>query len=121
MRLSDTEWTVMQAVWTAGPTTARAVHGQVADSTEWTYSTVRTLLTRLVEKGALSARKLGQTTEYTALVSQESAQRSALRSLLERAFGGHVGPMVQHLVSDKNLSPKDREQLQRLLEEEESP
>lgn len=111
----------MQAVWSAGRTTARAVHGQVLDATDWTYSTVRTLLSRLIDKGALAASRDGQTTEYSALITQDAAQNSALRSLMERAFGEQVGPMVQRLVRGQQLSAEDREALRGLLEEEQSP
>lgn len=122
MRLSDSEWTVMQAVWGrpsgAGPATARDVHSAVSEETNWTYSTVRSLLSRLVEKGALAGAKRANQTEYEPQVSQDVAQRSALRSLLDRAFGGRVDALAQHLADEKSLSAKDRKELQRLLDEE---
>jgi len=117
MRLSDTEWTVMAAVWgaPAQPVSAREVHARVADA-NWSYSTVRTLLARLVEKGALATARRGNALEYRPLVGAAEARRSALRSLVDRAFGGRVTALVQHLAEDEHLSVTERAELERLLE-----
>lgn len=120
MRFSDSEWTVMQAVWDGAESedavTARDVHGAVVRETDWTYSTVRTLLTRLVGKGALTARKRGQKTEYVHEVGRDVARRSALRSLVERAFDGRVDALASHLADERSLSARERRTLKRLLE-----
>lgn len=120
VRLSDTEWTVMAAVWGGGsqPSTARDVHARVADSTGWSYSTVRTLLARLVEKGALADARRGNALEYRACVTAEEARRSALRSLVDRAFGGRVTALVQHLAEDEALCGEERAELERMLAED---
>lgn len=117
MRLSDTEWTVMAAVWTGGaqPVTAREVHARVAGDTDWSYSTVRTLLARLVEKGALADARRGNALEYRARVTAEQARRSALRGLVDRAFGGRVTALVQHLAADEALTGDERAELERML------
>lgn len=120
MRLSDTEWTVMDALWTrAGASTARDVLGDVQATTDWSYSTVRTLLGRLVEKGAVADARRGNLLEYRPLVSASEARRSALRSLVDRAFGGRVATLVQHLTEDERLSTREREEIARMLAEDE--
>ena len=60
MRLSDAEWTVMAALWEESPRTARDVHSAVSGDTDWSYSTVRTLLGRLAEKDAVRFPRLGR-------------------------------------------------------------
>jgi BlaI family penicillinase repressor len=117
MRLSDAEWTVMNAVWQRSPASARDVLGRVGAQTGWAYTTVKTMLERLAEKGALRARKQGNTSLYEPLVTREQARRSALRSLLDRAFDGALGSLLQHLVAEERLSRRDREKLARLLHE----
>lgn len=116
MRLSDTEWTVMVSLWARDrASTAREVLEDVEAGTEWSYSTVRTLLGRLVEKGAVADARRGNQLEYRPLVSEGEARRSALRSLVDRAFGGRVTSLVQHLSEDAVLSEADRVELARML------
>ena len=127
MRLNDSEWTVMGAVWSAaeaardGEVTAREVHDRIGDSAEWSYSTVRTLLARLVEKGALRERKRGNQSMYVTLVTQDEARSSAIRSLLERAFDGTFGSLLQHVAAREKLSRRDRAALASLVDELDPP
>lgn len=123
VRLSDSEWTVMRAVWEAAEVgadrevTAREVHDRIGDSAEWAYTTVRTLLARLVGKRALGERKRGNQSFYSARITRGEARASALRSLVDRAFDGTFGSLVQHIVSTERLSRREREQLERLIDE----
>jgi BlaI family penicillinase repressor len=117
MRLSDTEWIVMRAVWSRSPTSAREIHEAVSGETGWAYTTLKTLLARLVEKGVLSERKRANTSVYEPLVSERDARGSALRSLVDRAFDGAFGTLLQHLVTVERLSARDRAALDRLLAE----
>ena len=118
MKLSDSEWTVMNVVWQRSPASARDVLEGTAEATGWAYSTVKTILTRLVEKGALSEHKRANTSLYEPCVTREKARREAVRSLLDRAFEGTFGTLLQHLVSDEKLSAKDRDKLSAMLAEQ---
>lgn len=120
MRLSDAEWTVMDAVWDHGQATAREVQDTVVGTTGWAYSTTKTLLTRLVEKGVLRERKRGNASVYAPILDRTDARRSALRTLLDRAFRGDSGSFFQHLVAEEPLTAQDRARLRELLSEEES-
>jgi len=120
MKLTEAEWTVMQAVWRRSPASARDVLETVGGETRWAYTTVKTLLGRLVEKGALHERRRANQSLYEPRVSRGEARRSALRGLVERAFGGSLSTLVQHMASEERLSRKDRERLARLLAEDES-
>lgn len=117
MKLSDAEWTVMNALWEKSPANARAVLEHCEAETAWAYTTVKTLLARLVDKGALSVSKRANTSVYEPLVSRTEARHSALRSLLDKAFDGAFGPLLQHMVSDEKLSKRDRRELNSKLEE----
>jgi BlaI family penicillinase repressor len=121
MRLSDTEWTVMRAVWARGPASARDVLEAVTAETGWAYTTVKTLLARLVEKGALSERKRANQSIYEPLVTARTARVAALRALVDRAFDGVFGSLVQHLVAEERLSDRDRAALRAMLEADEPP
>lgn len=120
MRLNNSEWKVMQVVWDAAPVGARGVHDALAAETGWAYTTVKTLLERLVEKGALAARREGRATSYTARLDRQDARRSAVQALMDQAFGGGLAPLLQFLSADESLRPAERDELRRLLDEAEA-
>lgn len=109
----------MNAVWSRSPASARDVLERTQRETGWAYSTVRTMLARLAEKGAVSVRKRANTSLYEPRITRGRARRAALRALLENAFDGTVGPLIQHMVAEEKLAPRDRETLARMLAEAE--
>ncbi len=118
MQLSSTEWKVMHALWQRSPATAREILGAVDEETHWAYTTVRTLLARLVEKGAVAEHKQANTSIYEPILAREDARKDAVQSLLDRVFDGTAGSLVQHLIRERKLSKKDRAALARMLEED---
>jgi len=117
LKLSDAEWTVMRAVWARTPASARDVLEHAEGETEWAYTTVKTLLARLVEKGAVSMRMRGNVSLYEPRVTMRQARIAALRSLVDRAFDGTFGTLLQHLIAEEKLSPRDRAALARMIED----
>ncbi len=105
----------MNAVWDSAPASARDVLERVGDETGWAYTTVKTLLGRLVEKGALDVRMRANTSLYEPRITRDAARRSALRSLLDKAFDGTVGALVQHFAAEAKLTRKDRDALAAML------
>lgn len=112
--LSDAEWKVMNAVWADAPTTARRVLDALEADTGWKYSTVKTMLERLVDKGALRTRMDGITSVYTPTLTLEDARRTALHDLADKAFGG-MDSLAHFFVVDEKLSSKERRRLAELL------
>jgi predicted transcriptional regulator len=115
--LSGAEWKVMHCVWDHAPVTAREVRERL--DSRWAYTTIKTFLDRLVEKGALRARRDGGATVYTPAVSRRDARRAAVRALAEKAFHGAVGPLVHFLIEDRKIGAAERAELRRLLREDE--
>jgi predicted transcriptional regulator len=109
----------MNAVWDAGEATARQVLDRLEGRPGWAYTTVKTLLDRLVAKEALRARTQGGARVYAPVVPRLGARRRAVADLLQRAFDGAVAPMVHALLGAGRLSDRDRREIQRLLAEEE--
>ena len=105
----------MNAVWRGAPCTARDVWERTGGRDGWAYTTVRTLLQRLVDKGAIAVHKRGNTSVYEPRIERSLAQRSAVRSLLDRVFDGAFGGLVQHLVDEAPLKARDRRALAELL------
>lgn len=106
----------MNVLWEDAPRSAREVLVVVEEETRWAYTTVKTMLTRLVTKGALKEDRRGNTALYTPRLSREGARQTALRSLVDRAFGGEALPLVQNLLDARELTSKDRERLRALLD-----
>jgi BlaI family penicillinase repressor len=117
VRLTGSEWKVMRALWQGHPATARELRERLVQDVSWAHTTIKTLLARLVAKGAVSESKQGNTSVYEPLLGQDDARRTSLRTLLEQAFGGAVEPFLSFLARDKTLTPAQRRQLARILAE----
>jgi BlaI family transcriptional regulator, penicillinase repressor len=117
VRISDAEWDVMEVVWKSGSATAADVIEALAGRRGWNHSTIRTMLARLVEKGALRYEVDGPRYIYRAAVTRKRCVRDESRSFLERVFGGDVGSLLVHYVRESRVEPKDLEALRRLLDE----
>ena len=115
--ISAAEWDVMSALWDGGPATAADVVAAVADRRAWSPRTVKTLLTRLVKKRAVSYEARGREYLYRAAVTRDAVVRAESRSFLARVFGNAVGPMLVQFVRQADLSPAEVEQLRRALDE----
>jgi BlaI family transcriptional regulator, penicillinase repressor len=115
MKIADTEWLVMRVVWQMGPVGAAEVIAEVLPPTGWSHRTVRTLLNRLVKKGALRAEMVDGRNIYRAKVAQSQCVRRESRSFLERVFEGDAGRMLVHFVQNEKITPEQIKQLKALL------
>src|SRR4051812_49142438 len=121
LQISDAEWDVMERVWASGPCTAADVIGQLRATHDWNHSTIRTLLARLVEKGALAYDVDGARYIYRAAASRRRCVRQEGRSFLEKAFGGDVAALLAHFVQEASLDREQIEQLRQLLAQKKNP
>src|SRR5215471_4927156 len=96
--ISDSEWDVMEPIWEAGSCSAAEVIKRLRTTHDWNHSTIRTLLARLVEKGALEYEVDGSRYIYRAAVSRQQCVRQESRSFLNKFFGGDVSELVAHFV-----------------------
>ena len=115
VELTKAEWTIIKAVWNGEPCTAPEIQERLQKETQWTYSTVRTLMERMAAKGLLTAEKVRNQTLYRSAVTREQAQRSELLYALKNAFNGALTPMVQCLLETESLSPQDLAELESLI------
>jgi predicted transcriptional regulator len=116
MRLTPAEWRLMKAVWRGHPVTARGIEDRLPDEGRWAYTTIRTMLSRLVAKGALAERKEGRTSLYEPRLTPRKARASALGALVTDAFDGAFGNLVHFLVEEEELTPAERQRLIGLLQ-----
>lgn len=115
VELTETEWAVIKVVWEDEPCTAPSVQEKLRAQTGWTYSTVRTIMDRMVAKGLLTGEKAGKVTLFRAGVTRRQAQRSELLYALKNAFNGALTPMLQCLLDSGKLSSQELEELESLI------
>ena len=87
VRITHAEWEVMAVVWQRAPVAASAVEAELRDSKQWSLATVRTLLRRLVNKGALVQRSRGQAVPLYAAGFDEGRVRQESESFWDRVLG----------------------------------
>ena len=117
MQISEAESAVMDVLWRSHPLSAEDVVAALADSRQWQEATIKTLLNRLLNKGAIRAEKDGRRYLYSPMVKREDWVLEESRGLLERLFDGRVAPLVAHFSAHRKLSEKDVAELRKLLEE----
>ncbi|MFI4862456.1 MAG: BlaI/MecI/CopY family transcriptional regulator [Phycisphaerales bacterium JB063] len=112
--LSDAEWEVMNVVWDTHPATA----AQVVDALPRRSSqTVKTLLNRLLHKGALRYEAEGKRYLYCPAMTRERCLRQASKSFINHVFSGDPGSLVSHLIEHHRLSEQDLAALRDQLDE----
>jgi predicted transcriptional regulator len=120
VELTEAEWSVIKAVWETEPCTAPTIQEKLFKPTGWHYSTVRTLMDRMVAKGVLKAKKEGKLTIYQSAVTRAQAQSSELLYALKHAFNGALTPMVQCLLDTNEISHTELDELKKIIAAHES-
>jgi len=116
-RIASAEWEVMKIVWKRKSCSAQQVVDALAASSSWTPATVKTLLNRLLRKGALKFQKSGKSYIYSPVWKEEQCRKLEAESFLDRVFGGALSPMLAHFVRSRRLGREDLRELERILKE----
>lgn len=116
MDITDAELEVMKVLWKAPGLTAAEVHNELEREQSWSRQTVKTLLSRLVEKGALSTDSAGRAFLYTPAIERDAYETRAARRFVDKVFSGRAAPLVAHLADGKGLSEDDLAELEALIE-----
>ena len=117
-QISDSELELMRIVWSAG---GAALYAQIMEAMgeagrTWQKNTVITLLSRLVDKGFLTVRKLGRRNEYSAAVSEAEYQAAQTRVLVNKLYAGSAKGLIAALIQQEAVSPGELEELKRFWE-----
>jgi predicted transcriptional regulator len=114
MRISDAELAVMDVLWSEPGIGAAEVAGKI-EGRDWSDKTVKTLLARLVDKGALGVERDGRRYLYHPQVARSEHRKSMVGRLVDNLFGGKAAPMVAHLAEARDLSDEDIAELENLV------
>lgn len=114
-RIADSEWRVMQVLWEKGPQTANDVVESLSKQVKWSPRTIKTLISRLVKKGAVKVTEEGYRYRYSAAVDESACVRSETKSFIGRVYQGAMKPALAAFLEDADLSPEEIEDLQKIL------
>jgi BlaI family penicillinase repressor len=113
--LTEAEWVIMKVVWEKEPCAAGTVQEALAKRKDWAYSTVKTTMDRMVEKGFLEIDKIRNLQLFRSRISEVDAKWGEFHRMLKRAFDGALTPMMQFLIEHEGLSKDEAAQLRKLV------
>jgi len=114
-KIPESEWTVMRVIWRKHPITANEVVEALSGTTNWSHKTIKTLISRLVNKGVLTYEKRGRAFYFSPAFSEEDSLERESESFLTRFFGGSLNPLVAYFVEKGKISLKELEELKEIL------
>ena len=115
--LSPSEFILMESLWQMGRGTATDVQQRLEAGQGWAYSTVKTMLDRLVAKGHVKARRVGNVYEYSPRTQRPTVVQRAIDEMAKRLLGGSVVPVLQRLIEQRKLTAEDARELRKLLDD----
>jgi len=115
VELTEAEWDIMKVVWEKEPCAAGTVQETLTLSRNRAYSTVKTTMDRMVNKGFLEIERIRNLQLFKSCISEVDARRGEFRKMLKRAFDGALTPMMQFLIEHEGLSKEEASQLRKLV------
>lgn len=115
-QISEAEAVVMDVVWRNPPVSADEVVAALADR-QWAEPTIKTLLNRLLTKGAISASRDGRRYLYSPVLQRQAWVAEQSSGLLDKLFDGRVAPLVAHFSQRGQLSAQDIAELKKLIQD----
>jgi predicted transcriptional regulator len=114
-RVSEAELQLLAALWDRAPQSATDLGLTVGKASGWTLATVKTLLARMVQKGAVAAKADGRRFLYSPLLARSDVVAQESQRLVGRLLGGRVSPLVAHLAERAALSDEDIAEIEEIL------
>ncbi len=114
--ISEAEHQVMKVIWNDNPITSMKIIQALTQITDWKPKTIKTLINRLLKKGAIGYEASGNKYNYYPLIEEEVFVKAESHSFLRRVFGGAMKPMLSTMVENEDLSPEDIDDLKHILE-----
>ena len=114
-RISGAEYEIMEVLWRDSPLTAAEVAERAPAEKAWNIRTVKTLLARLLAKGALIHEEEGRRYLYRPAMARADYVADESSRLIDRMFGGRVTPLVAQLAERDRLTEADIAEIEALL------
>jgi len=102
--LGENEWTLMKICWQKGFACGKEIYDEIVKEKKLQYTTVKTSLDRLANKGFLKRVKHGSIWFYTPLLSEEQVKTNAIKEFAHTVFGNKIAPIFLHFIKDEKYS-----------------
>jgi BlaI family penicillinase repressor len=113
--LTEAEWAIIQTVWENEPCAVPTIQEELEAQKNWHYSTVKTLMDRMVTKGLLTTERFRNLNLYRSAITRVQAQKGEIMRAVKRAFNGALTPMMQFMLDEHKLSQKQLAELESLI------
>lgn len=120
MEITAAEWEIMRVIWAQGPSKSTTVYHILNGKLGWSESTVKTLLARLVAKGALTTKRLGRSFIYEALLEEEKGFNVQLELLFGKLCQTKHANVIGQLIENLALTRDDFELIEQTLSAKEN-
>ena len=117
MQISNAEWRIMKIIWMEGKQTSTDLIAVLSERFDWSKSTIKTLLTRLVEKGCLTREKSGKSFVYSALLTQDQSLDLVVEEVKDKVCSKRIVQVLENLIQESDFTLADLNQLPQVLEE----
>ena len=115
--LTQAEWEIITAIWQHEPCAAPTITEALEKKKGWSYSTVKTLMDRMVKKNLLKPERIRNLILYRSVITKPQAQRSEIMRTVKRAFDGALTPMMQFLLDSGELSGGQIDELEKMIQQ----
>ena len=115
LELTEGEWTIIRAVWEHEPCAAPTVQEALEQEKGWSYSTVKTMMDRMVSKDLLQTERIRNLILYRSAITKKDAQRGEITRAIKRAFDGALTPMMHFLLGNSDLSEEELDELEAMI------
>lgn len=116
MNITESEWQIMKVIWTINRATSREIITLISKKMDWSESTIKTLLSRLVNKKYLKIKKSGRNNIYEPTISEVDAMQNSMKDMFASLCSMKVGSSLTEVIKEIELSKNDIDNLQRVLE-----
>lgn len=116
MKVTDSEWEVMRAVWAQDKVTSKEIADVLEEKKQWGAATVKTFLGRLVKKGMLKTEKDGKRFLYSASIGEAEFIRNTLDETFSNICDKDAGSTIIGLIEKSLLSFDDVKRLEEAIE-----
>lgn len=116
MNISNSELDVLKVLWEESPLSAKTIVARLEKTHDWHEKTIRTLLNRLIKKGALHYQKEGRAFLYSPAIHKDSYQQKASTTFINRLFSGRISPLVAGFAKSNQLQQDDIDELKQLID-----
>jgi BlaI family penicillinase repressor len=116
-KISESEWEVMKLLWNSSPLTSEELINDLSPKNNWSAQTIKTFITRLTNKGAISYEKKGRVYLYYPIISKDEYIKSENVFFLKKVYDGALDLLLTKFLEEKDLSIEQIEQLENILKE----